>query len=68
MSSTITNHIKDVLRLSAEEILGRMRRKTNQWVTSEIMDLCGKRSLESRADFQKANMDEEDERDQGGLD
>ena len=37
---TLANNIKEVLTESAEEILGRSRKKLQPWVTNEVLDLC----------------------------
>ena len=72
----ISNNIKDVLLLSAEEVLGRERRNNRPWMTSKIIDLCDKRkelrhkntSLDSRAKYQNANCQvRRVERGQGGM-
>jgi exonuclease III len=61
---TLTNNIREVLLSTAEDVLGKERRKNKPWVTNEILDLCDKRrelrhdkytSQESRTEYQKAN-------------
>ena len=39
----LTDHIKTALQESAEEVLGRRRKKNKPWVTDDILDLCDKR-------------------------
>ena len=61
---TLACDIKEVLLTTAEEVLGRKRRKIQPWVTNEVLDLCDKRrelkgkrhtSVEALANYQKAN-------------
>ena len=61
---TLASEIKEVLLTTAEEVLGRKRRKTQPWVTNEVLDLCDRRrelkgkkhtSDEARANYQKAH-------------
>ena len=63
---TLASEIKEVLHTTAEEVLGRKRRKIQPWVTNEVLDLCDRRrelkgkkhtSEEARADYQRAHRD-----------
>ena len=40
---TLANDIKEVLLTTAEETLGKKRKKIQPWVTNEVLDLCNKR-------------------------
>ena len=40
---TLANNINDVLLTTAEEVLGKQRKKIQPWVTNEVLDLCDKR-------------------------
>ena len=63
---TLANGIKDVLLTTAEEVLGRERKKIQPWITNEVLDLCDKRRAlrpkkfltdETRAEYKKAHND-----------
>ena len=40
---TLANHTKEVLLTTAQEVLGKRRKKNRPWVTSEVLDLCDER-------------------------
>ena len=40
---TLVNSLKEGLLLTAEEVLGRRRKKIQLWVTQEVLDLCDQR-------------------------
>lgn len=40
---TLAGNIKEVLLNTADEVIGRPRRKKQPWITSEILDLCDER-------------------------
>ena len=61
---TMASEVKEVLLSSADEILGKRRRKIKPWVTDTVLDLCDKRrelrsqkhsSDEARAQYQQAH-------------
>ena len=40
---TLAGNIKEVLLTTADEVLGKPRRKKQPWITSDILDLCDER-------------------------
>ena len=40
---TLFNSLKEVLLSTAEEVLGRQRKKIQPWVTNKVLDLCNHR-------------------------
>ena len=40
---TIANSLKEGLLLTAEEVLGRQKKKIQPWVTNEVLGLCDQR-------------------------
>ena len=61
---TLASDFREVLLTTAEEVLGRQRKKIKPWVTQEVLDLCDKRrqlraekhtSDEARAHYQQAH-------------
>ena len=40
---TLAKSLKEVLLLTAEEVLGRQKKKIQLWVTNEVLDLCDQR-------------------------
>ncbi|XP_076454867.1 uncharacterized protein LOC143289703 [Babylonia areolata] len=40
---TLANNIKEVLTTTAEQVVGKKRKKIQPWVTNEVLDLCDKR-------------------------
>ena len=62
------NSLKEGLLRTVEEVLGRQRKKTQPWVTNEVLDLCHKRqrqqlkqqkytSTEAELEYRKVNRD-----------
>ena len=60
----MADNVRDVLFTSAEEVLGKRRRKKQPWVTSDILDMCDERrvlkkdknkDLESASKYRIAN-------------
>ena len=60
------NSLKEGLLRTVEEVLGRQRKKTQPWVTNEVLDLCHKRqrqqlkqqkytSTEAELEYRKVN-------------
>ena len=41
--NTLAENIKEVLLSSAEEVLGKQRKRKQPWVTDDILDLCDER-------------------------
>ncbi|XP_076436542.1 uncharacterized protein LOC143276040 [Babylonia areolata] len=61
---TLANNIKEVLTTTAEQVVGKKRKRIQPWVTNEVLDLCGKRrelrkkkhsSNEARTKHQQVN-------------
>ncbi|XP_076443965.1 uncharacterized protein LOC143282251 [Babylonia areolata] len=61
---TLSNNIKEVLTTTAEQVVGKKRKRIQPWVTNEVLDLCDKRrelrkkkhpSNEARTKHQQVN-------------
>ncbi|XP_076438257.1 uncharacterized protein LOC143277357 [Babylonia areolata] len=61
---TLANNIKEVLTTTAEQVVGKERKRIQPWVTNEVLDLCDKRrelrgkkhsSNEARTKHQQVN-------------
>ena len=61
---TLANSLKEGLLQTAEEVLGRQRKKIQPWVTNEVLDLCDQRrqlkqkqytSTEVELEYRKVN-------------
>ena len=54
LTATLANSLKEVLRSTAEEILGRQRMKIQFWFTNEIPDPCDqRRQLKKKTEVHK---------------
>ena len=63
-TNTLANSLEEVLFSTAEEVLGRQRKKIQPWVTNEVLDQCNQKwqlkqqkytSTESGLEYRKVN-------------
>ena len=40
---TLAGNVMEVLQTTTDEVLGKLKRRKQPWITSEILDLCDKR-------------------------